>query len=446
MTIGEMFGRLALMVRRVRSEEPTRERIVYVPQQTAGVRVTQDNALTVSSFWAGVRAITDPLSYISWHVFQQVGKEKRRRSDLWLDWLLNSQPNDEMSAGTFRETILQHGICWGNGYAEIERFGSGQPAALWPLMPDRVCPDRTSNGDLYYDVYSGSGPNTPVPARDMFHLKGLGFDGLIGYSVVQMAARSLGLSMALEDNASAFFANGSQPSGTINYAGKITEETREATYREWQRMHSTARKRYKMAVFDQGTKYEPISMSNVDSQMIDSRKLQVTEVARWLKVPPHKLADLERATFSNIEEQNIDFVSEALMPWINRLEQEANIKLFGPGSQGRLFTRLNIKGLLRGKMVEQAQFIQAMMDRGVYDVDEAREFLDMDPIGEPAGGTKRFVPLNMQLLENAGEEPPAPEPVDELPEGDNPENDAEDADEESDAEPVPNNRLNGAAK
>src|SRR5690606_21385187 len=156
------------------------------------------------------------------------------------------------------------------------------------------------------------------------------------------------------------------------------------------------------------------AMSNEDAQMIDSRKLSVTEMARWLRVPPHKLYDLERATFSNIEHMSIEFVTDALLPWINRLEQEANTKLFGFGSQGRLFTKLNVKALLRGDTAAQAAFMQQMIDRGVFSINDAREYLDMNPIG--TDGDKRFVPLNMQLLEKAGEEPPPTEPPMEEPE------------------------------
>src|SRR5690606_3973761 len=222
------------------------------------------------------------------------------------------------------------------------------------------------------------------------------------------------------------------------------EETREQTRREWVRLHGGPGRAHAVAVLDQGLDYSPIAMSNEDAQMIDSRKLSVTEMARWLRVPPHKLYDLERATFSNIEHMSIEFVTDALMPWVNRLEQEANIKLFGFGSQGRLFTKLNVKTLMRGDTAAQLAFISALIDRGVFDVDEAREYLDLNPIGAAAGGKKRFVPLNMQLLEKAGEDPePPPEP----PAVEEPaEETAEDMEtEESDDEPVPQNRLNGKA-
>lgn len=397
----------AWMLQRVRSETPTQDRIVYIQKTKAGTRVTPDTALTVSGFWAGVRAIAEPIGYLGWHVLERTGQGKTRRDDLPIDWMLDAQPNGEMSAGTFRETLLAHAIAWGNGYSEIERSGSGQPMALWPLPPDRVLPDRDSRGRLYYDVWPSSGPNVAMLPRDIFHLRGLGFDGIMGYSVVKLAAQSLGLSLAQELNAATFFGNGSQPGGVIKYPGKITEPTREETRKEWMKRHGGPANKHVPAVLDQGVTWESTAVPNNDAQMIESRKLSVTEVARWLRLPPHKLADLEHATFSNIEEQNLEYLTDSLMPWINRLEEEANIKLFGPGSQGRLFTRINVKTLLRGNTAAQQAFLTAMIDRGIFNVNESREYLDMDPIGPD--GDKRFVPMNMQLLEKAGEEPePAP--------------------------------------
>jgi HK97 family phage portal protein len=423
----------AVMVRKSKADKPA-VRVIYVPQQRAGVRVTHDNALTVSAFWAGVRCLTNPLSYMSWHVMERDGDGKKRRSDLWTEWLLNSQPNGEMSAGTFREVILAHAITWGNGYAEIERDGSGRPLALWLLPPDRVEPVRVDGNGIWYEVHNNTGPDTYIPARDMFHLKGLGFDGLVGYSLVRMMARSLGIAMALEENSSSFFGNGSRPAGVLTYAGRINTETRDETRKEWNRQHGGPTKSGNIAILDQGLKFEPMSLNNVDSQMVESQQFRVTDAARWLGVPPHKLADLENAHFNNIEEQNLDFLQTALMPWINRLEQEADIKLFGPQSQGRLFTRINIKSLMRGNSAAQAAFLTAMVDRGIYSINEARDYLDLDPIG--TDGDKRLFPMNFTTLDNAGEEnePASAEPVDPI----------EDADEEdTEDETNPQNRLNG---
>lgn len=428
---------------RVVAEQPSSERIVFVQASKAGPRVTHDTALTVSGFWAGVRAITDPISYLSWHVFERQGDGKRKREDLWIDWMLNSQPNPELSARVFRETILAHALTWGNGYAEIERSGSGQPMALWLLPPDRTCVERDAAGNLFYVVYPSGEPPVPIPARDIFHVKGLGFDGIIGYSVVRLAAQSLGLSMALEQNAAAFFGNSSRPAGVLEMPGQLTEPARDQTRREWEKVHQGSARSYRIAVLDQGMKFNPITMPNNEAQMLESRKLSVTEMARWLKVPPHKLADLEFATFSNIEEQNIAFVIESLMYWINGFEEEADLKLFGNASQGRLFTKMNIKALLRGNTAAQQAFITAMLDRGVFDINESREYLDMDPLPGKAG-KKRFVPMNMQLLEKAGEEPePTPPAI--TDQGVDPEATNEDAEgqevEEEPPAPAPKKKM-----
>jgi hypothetical protein len=147
-------------------------------------------------------------------------------------------------------------------------------------------------------------------------------------------------------------------------------------------------------------------MSNTDSQWLEGRQFQISEIARWFRVPPHKLADLTRATFSNIEHQSIEFVTDTILPWAKRLEQEADIKLFGRALQGRYFTKLRIESLLRGDLLSRWQAYQLGLDRGVWSINEVRENEDMNGIGPD--GDKRLVPLNMQLLERAGEEPVAP--------------------------------------
>lgn len=407
--IGDRVRELsARMLQRVLPARPTNDRIVYVPMTKAGTKINHDTALTVSGFWAGVRAIAEPIGYLGWHVLERTDKGKERRDDLPIDWMLDAQPNSEMSAGSWRETILSHAIAWGNGYSEIERSGSGQPYALWPLLPDRVLPDRDSRGRLYYDVWQSSGPNVAMAPRDVFHVRGLGPDGIMGYSVVKLAAQSLGLNLAMETNAAAFFGNGSQPGGVLEHSQKLTDQAKEETLKGWMKRHGGPGKAGLPALLDNGLKYHPVALPNDVSQLLESRKLGVTEVARWLRLPPHKLADLENAHFTNIEEQNLEYLTDSLMPWINRLEQEANIKLFGSGSLGRLFTRINIKSLLRGNTAAQQAFITAMIDRGVFSINEGREYLDLDPIGPD--GNKRMFPLNFTTLDKAGEDPGPPDP------------------------------------
>jgi len=434
----------AWMARRIAAPATSRG-VVYVPAMTkAGVRITPDTALTVSGFWSGIRAITDPTSVLSWHVFERVGDGKERRENHPVDWLISRAPNEEMNAGTWRETMLSNALAFGNGVSEIERSGSGQPMALWPLAPDRVQPDRTSSGRLFYDVWNETGPNTALQPRDVFHLKGLG-DGIWGLSVVTLAAQALGLNLAMETYSASYFGNGQQPAGVLEHPQKLTEQAKTETLKHWALRHQGPARSHLPALLDGGVKYSATSLPNDVSQLIESRKLGITEIARWLRVQPHKLMDLENAHLANIEEQNIEFVQDCLLFWTNKLEQEADTKLFGYGSQGRLFTKLNLKTLLRGNTAAQTEHVTAMLGCGVYDVDEARDYLDMNPLGGK-DGKKRFVPLNMQLLEKAGEEPeppPAPEPVVVTAEENGEVAADEPADTESPVEPV--NRLNGHA-
>lgn len=395
------------MKREAPAEKPQKERIVYIPMQASGVRVTEDNSLTYSAVWGCVRIIAETLSSLAWHVLERLpdgGKEPVSNSPV--DWMLHTQANPEMAAGTFRETLMANALLWGNGYAEIERDGAGRPVWLWPLPPDRVEVRRDDAGALFYRYWPSTGGAQDFHPRDIFHLKGLGFDGLVGYSVIHLAAQSIGLGIAMETNGSAFFGNGSAPQGILTFPGKASDEALEETGKNWNRRHAGPRKAHSVAVLDQGITYTPVSMSNTDSQWLEGRQFQISEIARWFRVPPHKLADLTRATFSNIEHQSIEFVTDTILPWAKRLEQEADIKLFGRALQGRYFTKLRIESLLRGDLLSRWQAYQLGLDRGVWSINEVRENEDMNGIGPD--GDKRLVPLNMQLLERAGEEPVAP--------------------------------------
>lgn len=377
--------------------------------RAAGIPVNEDTALTLSAVWACVRLITEAEASLPWHVFRRRPDGGRdSQDDNPIDWLLHVQANPEMSAFQFRETILAHALTWGNGYAEIERDGAGRPLWLWHITPERVQVRRDASQQLVYDISNaGQSDIITIPAADMFHLKGLGFDGLVGYSVIRLAARSIGLGMAADDHAARHFSSDASPSGILKHPQRLTDMARQNLAEDWQRRHGGQNRRRFIAILEEGMEWVPTSLPPEDSQLLESRQFTPTEIARWFRVPPHKIADLTRATFSNIEEQNIEFVVDTVMPWALRLEQEANIKLFGRKQQGVFYTKHNFNARLRGNTAARTTFFTAMLDRGVFSVNDVRELEDLNPIGPD--GDKRFVQSNMQLLAQAGEETAAPE-------------------------------------
>ena len=383
--------------------------IVMVPQRTAGVRVNEDTALTLGAVWACVRVIAEDIAGLPWHVFERRSDGGRdARPDDPADWLLHTQANQETPAFQWRETMLAHCLLWGNGYSEIERDGAGRPVWLHQLAPDRVCPDRTASDKLVYDVLNPRGPNTVLEPNDVFHLRGLGFDGLVGYSVIRMAARSIGLGIALDEAACSTLANDSTPGGFIKHPAKLSDTAIKNLKESIAKQHGGPTNRRKLMVLEEGMDWVQTALSPDDLQFIQQRQLTPAEICRIFRVSPPKIADLLRATFSNIEELSIWHVTDTLVPWGNRLEGEADIKLFSPTMRGRRFAKLNFMGLLRGNTAARTAYYNAMLDRGVFDINDVLALEDLNPIGPD--GEKRFVQANMQLLEKAGEQPPVPAP------------------------------------
>lgn len=354
-----------------------------------------------------VRVITEDIAGLPWHVLERKGNGPGSVEvpDDPAEWLLHTQASPDTPAFQFRETILAHALTWGNGYAEIERDLAGRPAWLWLITPDRVTPQR--DGDqIVYVVTNPTGPATVLSADDMFHVHGLGYDGLVGYSVIQLAARSIGAGIALDQSTSDLFANDSTPGGLLKHPGRLNDSARANLAASWERRHAGPNNRRRVAILEEGMDWQQTGLPPEDTKLIEQRQFTPADICRWFRVNPPKIFDLSHATFSNIEELGIWHVTDTLTPWVRRLETVANIKLFGRTNRGRRFTKINMNALMRGNVAARTAAYTAMLDRGVNSVNEVRELEDLNPIGPD--GDKRFVPLNMQLLENAGEEPPAP--------------------------------------
>lgn len=388
----------------------------------AGVWVDEDSALMMSAVWRATSVISNSIACMPWHVFKELDGGGKERVHNNTDRLLHMRPNSENAAFGFRQTILGHVILWGNGYAEIERDLNGRPVNLWPITPDRVQVER-QGGQLVYRVRNQGRDDTMLPPSSVFHLKGLGFDGLVGYSVVAMARESLGLTAATERFGAAWFGNGSRPGGVLEYPGMMKPQAKKDFREAWDSSHTGPDASNRVALLENGMKFTPLTVPPDDAQFLETRKFQVTEVARWFGVPPHKLADLDRATFSNIEEQNIDFANEGLMPWACRLEQEANAKLLGASQVStRTFTKLNMDVILRGNKKSRNESHAIGRQWGYLSANDIRELEDMNPID---GGDTYLIPSNMtttegmdKMVENLDKPAPAPfappqEPIEE---------------------------------
>jgi HK97 family phage portal protein len=367
---------------------------IFVSPRAAGVYVNEEIALTYGPVWDCVHCIADSIAMLPWHVHERLGpgKGRRIRDDIALDWLLNVQPNPEQTAFQFLQFFISSALLWGNGYAEIVRDAAGRPIALWPLLPSVVTPMRLSvGGPLIYRVRGQDGM-VDLPASDVLHLAGLGYDGLVGYSVIRMAARSIGVGLAMEQFAAGFFANGTHPSGILTTEAILNQTQIELTRKNWEDTHGGPYKAGKTAIMFGGLKWQSLTMPMQDAQFLENRKWQIEDIARWFRIPPHKIGDLEHAKYANIEQQSIEFVTDCLMPWVVNMEQMANSKLIGRNNQGKLFTKINVNALVRGDMATRYAAYGIAKDKGLMSTNDIRELEDLNPV---PGGDDYYVQMQM---------------------------------------------------
>ena len=282
--------------------------------------------------------------------------------------------------------------------------------ALYPLMPDRVTVDRDSQGRLYYRYYKSSDDAPEVgkakqadivfAPTDILHVLGLGYDGLVGYSPIAMAKNAVGLAMAAEEYGAKFFANGAAPSGVLEHPGTIKDPER--IRQSWQSTFGGSSNSNKIAVLEEGLKYTPIAISPEQAQFLETRKFQINEIARIFRVPPHMLADLEKSSFSNIEQQSLEFVKYTLDPWVIRWEQAMNKSLLLDSEKRTVFTKFNVDGLLRGDYASRMTGYATARQNGWMSANDIRELENLDRIPAELGGDLYLINGAMTKLADAG--------------------------------------------
>lgn len=367
----------------------------------AGVGITESSALGISAVWAAVRVISETVASLPLILYRRNGAARARAAEHPLYFLLHDQPNIETPALVWRETILAHTLLWGNGYAEIQRDFAGNPIALWILTPDSIEPIRDENDQLVYQQRRTDGGYTILPARDVFHLRGLCWDGSKGYSVVRVARESLGLTAATERFGSRWFGSGSRPSGVLEHPGRLSDDARTRLRDDWERLHSGVASSQRVAILEEGLKFEPLSVPPEDAQFLGTRQFQIGEVARWFNLPLSKLRDTSASSYSSLEQENLQFLSETLRPWLIRFEQEIASKLLMPGERRTHYAEFLVEGLLRADQSTRYSSYAIGRNWGWLSVNEIRARENLDPI---EGGDEYLQPLNMQAL---GTEPTA---------------------------------------
>ena len=380
----------------------------YMGGTTSGKAVTERSAMQMTAVYSCVRILAEAVAGLPLHLYKyndDGGKEKAIDHPLYR--LLHDEPNPEMSSFVFRETLMTHLLLWGNAYAQVIRNGKNEVVALYPLMPNKMSVDRDENGHLYYTYYRG--PDEAIKNKefavtlqpsDVLHIPGLGFDGLVGYSPIAMAKNAIGMAIACEEYGAKFFANGATPGGVLEHPSTIKDPQR--VRESWQAAFGGSSNSNKVAVLEEGMKYTPISISPEQAQFLETRKFQINEIARIFRIPPHMVGDLEKSSFSNIEQQSLEFVKYTLDPWVIRWEQSIQRALLSQGEKAEYFVKFNLEGLLRGDYQSRMNGYAIGRQNGWMSANDIRELENLDRIPAEEGGDLYLINGNMLPLKNAG--------------------------------------------
>ncbi|MBI9042916.1 MAG: phage portal protein [Anaerolineaceae bacterium] len=368
-----------------------------------GLTVTPERALQITAVYAAVRILAEGLASLPLPVYKRLpngGKERDGEHSLYK--VLHDQANEAMTAFQFKETMMGHLCLWGNAYAEIQFDGGGHVRGLWPLRPDET-EIRWVNGKLFYVTTlpkKFGHKRIALSSERVFHLRGLSMDGIQGMSPIKMERNALGLAAATEEYGSRFFGNGAKPGGVLEHPQHLSDEAHNRVKGSWEEMHQGLENSHRVAILEEGMQYKQVGIPPEDAQFLETRKFQVSEIARIFRVPPHMLADLERATFSNIEQQSQDFLIFTLQPWLVRWEQELKKDLFTQAERKTHFAEFLVAGLLRGDTLARYQSYAVARQNGWLSANDVRKLENMNPV---KGGDVYLVPLNMVPAEQAGE-------------------------------------------
>ena len=375
---------------------------------SAGKPVNERTAMQMTAVYACVRILAESVASLPLHVYRRGERGNRiKAEDMPLFFLLHDEPNPEMTSFIFRETLMTHLLLWGNAYAQVLRNGKGEVAALYPLLPGKMSVERDERGQLFYrytrndaEPPTMEGNSVILFPENVLHIPGLGFDGLVGYSPISMTRNAIGLAMAAEEYGSKFFANGAAPAGVLEHPGVIKDVTKLRD--SWNSTFGGSANAGKIGILEEGMHFHPIAMSPQDSQLIETRRYQLDEIARIFRIPPHMIGDLEKSSFNNIEQQGLEFVKYTLDPWVCRWEAALSKALLSREERRQYEIRFNVDGLLRGDYKSRMEGYAVGINNGFMCPNDARRLENMDLIPPEKGGDNFLIQGAMIRLEDAG--------------------------------------------
>ncbi|MFP3564700.1 phage portal protein [Paraburkholderia sp. SIMBA_030] len=369
---------------------------------SAGARVTPASAMTLPDVLACVRVLAESFAIMPFELYKpKVGGGRTKERNHWLYKLIEKAPNRFQSPYEWRMMLAGHLALRGNAFCQISANSRGEILELLPLHPDRMSIEPLDNGSYRYRYVDQSGQTIYYSRHDIWHLRGLSDDGYMGLSLITLARDAIGEGLSMQSYSTKFFANDAKPGGGwIEYPGTFASKEVKQQFRDsWQDMQGGSN-RGKVAVLERGMKFHELGLTNKDSQFIEGRQAKTTEIARIFRVPPHKIGDLTKATFSNIEQQSIEFWTDTMLPWARQWEYSLCFNLLGPDSD--LEPDFDHKPMMRGDGNARAQRISALVNAGVMLRNEGREEEGYDPID---GLDEPLMPLNMTVVNDDGSDP-----------------------------------------
>ena len=373
-------------------------------RQADGGIVTPTSAMQYSAVYACVRVLAETMASLPLILYERLERGKLRAQNHYLYPILHDRPNELMTSFEFRETVQGHLALWGNAYIQVVYDGRGQVVELWPLLPGNVFETRTEGNRRYYHYQLPNGRMVWLSSDTIWHLRGLGGNGLDGDSVVGYARKSIKLGISAQEFGSRFYENDARPGIVLEHPAKLSDPAHTRLKESWKEEHEGVEKSHRVAILEEGMKLHEVGIPPEDAQFIETRKFQVREIARWFRMQPHKIGDLEQATFSNIEHQSIEHVIDTILPWAKRWEQSIDQNLMIPKDREKYFTEFLVDSLLRGDTASRYQSYAQGRQNGWLSANDIRELENMNPID---GGDIYLIPLNMIPAPQAGTAPRA---------------------------------------
>lgn len=361
----------------------------------SGITVNESTALTYSAVYAAVSLLSASVAQLPFIVYRRLpGGGKERATDHPAYRLLKRAPNPMMTSFTWREGGMGWALTWGNSFNEITHDGSGNPTEIWPINNDRVR-IRIEGGELFYEIRKADNTLTFLRAEDVLHVPNFG-DGINGHSPIRLHREAIGLGLATEKTGASFFGNGMHPGGVFEIPGSMKDEATAAFRKSMKEGgFSGSGGTGKFLILEEGVKWHSVGIPPEDAQFLETRQFQVNEIARIYRVPPHMIGDLSRSTFSNIEQQSLDFVKHSLMHWLVRWQQECNRKLLREDEQDEYFCEFLVDWFAIADLITRYAAYKIGRDGGWLNSNEIRDRENMNPID---GGDTFVEPMNMRPL------------------------------------------------